>query len=311
MVARGRSRKIITTSSPDGLFKKPSMLVRFEIEKVLARFRSGIHRSMVGGAGSEFKSFRPYDTSDPLRALDATVSARFSEHPDVEPMSRTYYAEKEIATIFLLDCGDSMKIPLRKEEYAARLLWFFAFSTFRYGDRFRLISFAPDAVRDSLWIGDEDTLEQFLKEMHSSVALSSTIPWAEDVFSYLAHLSLRDAVVVIISDFCGKWEERIKALRLLGIHENNIQPIMIALDEWHGFTCQEYGAVLHDPVTSKTTIFDMRKNGDMAQYADRARRHLISIKESVHPLGIPVIITPLITDPLATVYKAFLKMGWI
>lgn len=307
---RALSRKTIVPFS-GGSFEKPSIFVRFEIEKVLARFRGGIHRSMVGGSGFEFKSLRPYDASDSLRAIDAAVSARFSEHPDVEPMSRTYYAEKEIATILLLDCGDSMKIPLRKEEHAAHLLWLFALSTFRYGDRFRLISFAPDAVRDSLWIGDEDALEEFMRQMHSSAQPSSTIPWAEDVFSYLAHLSLRDAVLVIISDFCGKWEERIKALRLLGIHENNIQPIMIALDEWHGFTCQEYGTALHDPVTSKTTIFDMRKNGDMAHYADRARRHLISIKESVHPLGIPVIITPLITDPLAMVYKSFLKMGWI
>jgi len=303
--------KKTTTPLSVGFFEKPSLFVRLEIEKVLARFRGGIHRSVVAGVGFEFKSLRPYDASDPLRAIDAAVSARFSEHPDVEPMSRTYYAEKEIATIVLLDRGDSMKIPPRKEEHAARLLWLFALSTFRYGDRFRLISFGAPAISDSLWIGDEDSLEQFLREIHSSAQLSSTIPWAEDAFSYLAHLSLRDAVVVIISDFCGEWEERVKALRLLGIHENNIQPIMIALDEWDGFTCQKYGTALYDPVTSKTTIFDMRKNGDMAQYADRAYQHLLYIKKSVHPLGIPMISTPLTTDPLATVSKAFLKMGLI
>lgn len=302
------SRKTATPLSVASL-EKPSILVRLEIEKVLARFRSGIHRSLVGGSGSEFKSFRPYDPSDSLRSLDATASARFSEHPDLEPMSRTYYAEKEIATIVLLDCGDSMKIPSRKEEHAACILWLFALSTFRYGDRFRLIPFRENAILDSLWIGDGDTLEQFLREMRSSIALSFRVPWAHDAFSYLAHLSLRDAIVVIISDFCEQWDERINALRLLGIHEHNIHPVMIALDEWHGFTCQEYGTVLHDPITDRKTTLNMRKGGDMAQYANQGRHHLLSIKESVHPLGIPLIITPLITDPLATVYKAFLKMG--
>jgi len=307
---RANSRKIIAPTLT-GPFEKPSVLVRFEIEKVLARFRSGIHRSMVAGAGAEFKSFRPYDASDSLRSLDAAASARFSEHPDVEPMSRTYYTEKEIATIVLLDRGESMKIPPRKEEHAAQLLWLFALSTFRYGDRFRLISFDANAIFDSLWIGDGDTLEQFLRKMHGSAPLSSMVPWAQDVFSYLAHLSLRDGVVVIISDFCGQWEKRINTLKSIGLHENNIQPVMIALDEWYGFTSHTYGVALHDPVIRQTATLDMRKKGNMAQYAHQAHQRFLDITERIRPLGIPMIITPLITDPLATIFKAFLKMDWI
>jgi hypothetical protein len=141
--------------------------------------------------------------------------------------------------------------------------------------------------------------------------LSSTISWAQDVFSYLAHLSLRDAVVVIISDFCGQWESRINTLKSIGLHENNIQLVMIALDEWHGFTPHTYGVALHDPVIRQTATFDMRKKGNTAQYAHQAQQHFLDITERIRPLGIPVIVTPLITDPLAIIFRAFLKMGWI
>lgn len=292
-------------------FERPSILVKLEIQKVLARFRSGIHRSLVGGAGSEFKSFRPYDPSDPLRVIDTTVAARFSEHPDVEPMSRTYYAEKEITTVFVLDCGNSMYIPPRKMEHAAHLCWLFALSTFRYGDRFRFIPFRGQAVYDSFWIGNEDILEQFCKEMRDPAVPLPSVPVANSVFSYLAQLSLRDAVLIIVSDFCGQWDGYIAALRLLGLHENNARPVCIALDEWHGFAACGYGTPLHDPITGKTTIFDMRKQGDMARYAYRAGRHLSDITARVRSLGIPLISIPLIADPVDMIYKAFLKMGRI
>ncbi|TSC68931.1 MAG: hypothetical protein G01um101466_255 [Parcubacteria group bacterium Gr01-1014_66] len=305
---RARSEKKVSPLSIES-FERPSVLVRLEIKKVLAMFRSGIHRSLVGGAGSEFKSFRPYDPSDPLRALDTTVAARFSEHPDVEPMSRTYYAEKEITVIFMLDCGDSMNVPPRKMEHVACLVWLFALSAFRYGDRFRLIPFSQKIVRDSFWISNEGALDQFCKEMRNSDVFSSSLPWIDNAFSYLAQLSLHDAILVIVADFCEQWEERINALRLIGTHEHNVQPMLIALDEWQGFTPSAYGAAFFDPITRRTAILDMRKQGDMARYAYQAQQRMSDIAERVRPLGISFISIPLIADPIAIVYRAFLKMG--
>lgn len=290
-------------------FERPNILVKLEIQKVLAKFRSGIHRSLVGGSGSEFKSFRPYDPSDPLRVIDTAVAARFSEHPDIEPMSRTYYAEKEITTVFVLDCGDSMNVPPRKMEHAARLCWFFALSTFRYGDRFRFIPFCGQTVYDSFWISNEEILEEFCKKTQNSAAPISSIPWTGNVFSYLAQLSLHDAAIIVVSDFCGQWDEHIAAFRLLSLHENNIQSIFIALDEWHGFTACAYGATLYDPVTRRTAVLDMRKKGDIARYAYRARQHFSDIAHHARPLGIPFIPISLMADPVTGVYKALLKMG--
>lgn len=290
-------------------FKRPNILVKLEIQKVLTRFRSGIHRSLVGGSGHEFKSFRPYDPSDPLRVIDTAIAARFSDHPDIEPMSRTYYAEKEIITVFVLDCGNSMNIPPRKMEHAARLCWLFALSTFRYGDRFRLIPFCGQTVYDSFWISNEDILEEFCKKMQDSATLVSSIPWTDNVFSYLVQLSLHDAAIIVVSDFCGQWDEHIAAFRLLGLHENNVQPMLIALDEWHGFTTCAYGTTVYDPVTRRIAVLDMRKVGDMARYADRARQHFSDIAHHARSLGISFIPIPLMADPVDAVYKAFLKMG--
>ena len=295
-----------------GSFSRPNALLRLKLEKVLVRFQSGIHRSAVKGSGIELKSFKPYEPSDPLQTIDAFVSARISEDPEIDPVSRVYYAEKEITTVVLLDIGDSMKIPPRKEEYANNLFWLFALSTFRYNDRLRIIPFAGTTVYDSFWIGNEGAAGQFFDSMQYTAGTTlHRVAWVTDVFSYFAHLSLRDAVVIMISDFCQWQEEKINMLKSLGLHENNIQPIMIALDEWHGFTPHGYGMTLRDTVTARTSVLDMRNRGDVAQYADRARRHLLRIKETVHSFGIPMIVTPLITDPLAIVFKTFVKMGWV
>jgi hypothetical protein len=114
---------------------------------------------------------------------------------------------------------------------------------------------------------------------------------------------------MIVSDFCGQWDEHISTLRLLDIHGNNVQPVLIALDEWHGFTASMYGARLYDPVTRRTTILNMRKHGDIARYAHRAEQHMADVAQCARPLGIPFISISLMADAITTVYKAFLKMG--
>ena len=85
--------------------KKPSVLIKLEIEQVISQFFVGLHQSILGGRGLEFKRLRPYDPADSLAARDDAASAKISEDPDLEPVSRDYYAERVISVYFLLDAG--------------------------------------------------------------------------------------------------------------------------------------------------------------------------------------------------------------
>ena len=165
-------------------------------------------------------------------------------------------------------------------------------------------------MSDSLWIGDEDTAGQYIESMGTSHQLFRHVPGTADAFSYLTQLSLRDTIVVIISDFCMKWETQVSSLKRLGAHEHNIRFVLLALDEWDGFLPQRYGIMVHDPLTRTSRMMSMGSHGDMARRADMARRHLSEIAQSVRPLGAPFIFISLLSDPLATVSRAFLKLGW-
>lgn len=293
-----------------GFYQKPDVLLRLELGKVLLRFRSGIHRSIQRGQGNETKSFKPYEPSDPLRSIDPFVSARVSQDPDLEPISRVYYPEKEITTVVLLDVGDCMTIPPRKEEYAATIFWLFALSTFRYGDRMRIIPFDGKKVYDSFWLGNEDAAEQFMNSIEKCHALPHRVSGATDAFSYVVQLSLRDAMIVVVSDFCMQWETCVLSLKRLGLREHSLQLLLLALDEWEGFTPHAYGITVRDPKTGRTRTMSMGKQGEMAHRADRARRRLSDIAAHARSLGGFCIRIPLIDDPLTTVLRFFLKMGW-
>ncbi len=290
-----------------GLFQKPDALLRLEVERVISRFRGGIHRSMQKGSGIDIASFKPYEPSDPLGSIDAFVSARVSEHPELEPISRVYHPEKEIATIALMDIGISMNVPPRKKEYAAKLLWLFALSAFRFGDRFRIIPFEGSAVYDSLWIANEDAAAHYMEHIEMSPESCYRVSWAQDACSYLAQLLVRDAVVVIISDFCMAWDFPLASLKQLASHEQNVRLILLALDEWEGFTPHRYGITIYDPLMQNNEVMSM---ADMARRADAVRRHIAEIAGSVRSLGAPLISIPLLSNPLAAVVRAFLKMGW-
>src|SRR3989344_2161949 len=119
------------------------------VEKVLAGFQSGIHRSVLGGHGMEFKSLHPYDPSaDALSSIDWLASARQSPH-DAEFLSRGYEPERIISVLCLVDDGVSMQFPPKKQECAAFLLWLFAVSAFKNQDAFRCAFFSSESLVSS------------------------------------------------------------------------------------------------------------------------------------------------------------------
>lgn len=289
--------------------KKPTNNLRLEIDRVIMQFRGGIHRSAMTGLGFEFKSIRPYDPSDSPTAIDWLVSARMSEDPELEPYSRTYHPEKEIVILVLLDINDSMYFPPKKQEQAQDLVWLFALSAFRYNDRFRIMLFRQGELFDSLWVNNEDSLEQFLGSQNSFRVVDHRQTFA-DVFMYIATLNLHNTIIVFVSDFCTEWKEEPKTIRHLDVYGNNIRTIFLALDEWRGFTPARYGVTLRDPEDGTVQQYDLRKNSDFEQMAKKAEEKFSQVAKSVKSLSIPLIRIPLLEDPIKIVRKEFLKLGF-
>lgn len=290
--------------------EEPSAYVRIEIEKVFSRFRGGVHKSAIAGSGIEFRSLRPYDPSDSFRAIDALASARFSDNPDLEPLSRTYMSEHEVAMTVVLDIGESMRIPPQKQIHGSRILWLFLLSAFRYGDRARVILYDDDAVFDSEWLYREESMREFallLVQGSEQFRVKAT----RDVYAHLGHLSLRDSLVAMISDFCITWDYQADALRRIGGANQNVRFFLIALDEWVGFTPFNLGITMRDPRALKSIMATMRSGSEVGRMADAAAAHVAHIEESVHALSIPVLRVPLIRDPLDSIFHSLMRMGLV
>ena len=290
--------------------QKPSRLLRLEIEKVLAQFRSGIHRSMIMGRGIELKTVRPYDPSDDMAVIDYMVSARVSEEPELQPMSRVYYTEKEISVVTAIDVGQSMALLPRKREQMLAIFWLFALSAFKSHDRFRAISFAGERTRDSDWIPDEGTLGDMMT--HGDLAIDDTSrSRGGNVFSYLAELEMRDTVLVVISDFAHVWDKEPAILRRLGMFEHNIKMIFFAIDEWSDASPHPYGIRFFDPKQNELVFDDMRAGGDVSMRARAAAVHLKEVAQSIAQLSGVFIQIPLLANPLDVARKEFTRMGFL
>lgn len=286
---------------------RPSARLRLEIDRVIARFRFGIHRSAMTGFGMEFRGFKPYESSDPPNAIDYFASERLSQDPEFEPVVRQYHPEKEMGVVFLLSAEESMGVPAHKVSHALELLWLFALSAFKHRDRFRIILFREYPLYDSGWLLSEDQTENFFGALTREESRAVGQSKNTDIFSYLVGLPLLDIMAVVVSDFTSSWERELQALRLLETVGKNIKVVMLSLDEWIGFRPSPFGLALRDP---NHKVIRYYYDSEVAELVMEARQHLEKIKRSVKSLAIPFIEVPLLQSPVHTVEKAFLRMGY-
>lgn len=283
--------------------KGPNANFRLEIERVKRQILSGFHRSVMGGRGIEFKGLRLHDYSEDLSRVDWMASAKISEDLD-ELVSRSFYAEKEISVVVLLD-RESMRYLPKKKEYALLLVWLFACSTFnpRSRDRFRLIGFSDSEIHDSAWLKSEDSFEDYLYKILNDE--DQPVRRSEEISSYLRTLTLRDAVFIFISDLCFSPMEN-DFLLGLGAAENNITVILIILNEWVGI--KEYGYIveLRDPRSGKLRHFDDPALKEMQRISQERLEKIRKMAEAIPALPVEV---PLISDPIGVVWRELIKLG--
>ncbi len=287
--------------------KKPIERLPLKMRKVIASTYTGIHSSLVSGKGLDFKGFRLYRSSDNPLHIDDSVSERVSSMPDLEPWVRTYYAEKSINVICILDSRPSMTAPPRKQEYATELIWLFALSAFEHGDRFRLIGFRPESSYDSGWTTSEEQFVMFLRALSHNRMRPVLFRKNQNIFSPLINLPLQDTFVVGISDFAASWDKEMDSLRLLNTSKKNIRVVLCGLDEWKGFSPQNYGVTFMDPGSRILHLDDLRKGSDTDRRRQKAENRFQAITQSARSRSVAFIPIPLLEEPVKTVSRVFLR----
>ncbi|MBI2446363.1 MAG: hypothetical protein HYV51_00895 [Parcubacteria group bacterium] len=283
--------------------------MRAEIDRVVAEFSGGVHRSVFSNKGIEFKRLREYSPLDKPTAIDDMASSRLSEDPVLEPYSRVPYAAKKISVVTLLDIGDTMRAPEIKKEHALKLFWFLALSAFKNYDFLRVIlhsgSGAP--IQDSEWMNGEDELSEFFARCAALPSPSPRFLRFQSVYSYLTHLELHDAAVFVISDFSHSWAEDELFIKRLNIREKNIKFIFCAIDEWGEFNPQPYAMTIRDPRSGYRRECYQE---ELQELKSGALAHFEAIEKNLRSLNAIFIRISIMADPLAVVKRALRRLGF-
>lgn len=288
--------------------KKTTGLMRSKINQIISEFHSGVHRSVFTGRGIEFKGLRPYNPIvDTPTAVDDMASHRLSDEPELEPYSRVHYYPKRISVIVLLDVGASMNIPSVKEEQAALLFWFMALSAFKHNDYFRVITYDLKPLGDSGIVVGEDELVSFFSCHNDIIRPSQYFSRFNSVYSYLSRCDLHDTVIFVISDFAYEWNKELLFLRNVGMRERNIKLVFCALDEWEEFSPSSYSMAIYDPRLGRAREYCPE---ELIEIKSKASAHLLSIEESVRPLGAIFVKISILADPLSVLKQSLRRIGF-
>lgn len=159
-------------------------------------YLAGRHKSLVQGASTVFRDYRPYVPGDDPRLVDWRVFARTDRH-----YLRTYDQETNTGCNIVLDSSASMGFgrPQSKLDYASFFAAALAYLVIRRGDRASLTTFA-EGLRAHIPAGSTG-----LHLNHLMHALESNRPGARTNLAAtllkIAPLLPRRGVLVIISDF--------------------------------------------------------------------------------------------------------------
>lgn len=274
---------------------RPSEMLRLKIGRVLAQIRGGVHKSRVAGHGPDFRGFRSWVPGDNPARINYPASLKSS--PDLDKLVvNTSYGEKRISVVVALDASRTMFVPPLKFKQAGDLFWLFALSTFRESDRFRAIIMLDDAFLDSGWVLSEAKLEEFLDEEVFEHRSGPQLPHGGNLISAIGDIGLKDASLVVISDFCGGWKEEIARLDQLEMDEDNIRGTFIAINEWADVDTCGYGIEAADPLTGRVLRMSDR---DFLKAAELSRDFFAALERALvrHPISFTQV--PLLQDPTA------------
>lgn len=178
--------------------------------------RLGQHRSRQRGSGLDFDQIREYQPGESIRKINWAATAR---RGSATPLVNTYYEEKDLTVMLLVDLSASMHFGstrLTKRSLAAEISASLVYSALLSHDRVGLLGFAGD-VACYLPPRQERTYQRLIPEaILDREASSGAADWWTAV-SRLEQWVPRPTLMFLLSDFLTDDHEGLqRALKRLG-----------------------------------------------------------------------------------------------
>ena len=192
---------------------------------------SGRHSSVFRGRGLNFEELRHYQLGDDIRNLDWKVTMRTGK-----PHVRAYTEEKDRNVIVCVDQRSSMyfsSVEVMKSVVAAELASLTAWRVLKDSDRVGFLMVTPT---QNYWMkprrSQADLLHRLkkLSELNQSLSVDTkdSEPTSFSQFvTLLGRLKLKEATIIILSDWSGATQDDLTHLKHLQKH-NDVLGVLIS-----------------------------------------------------------------------------------
>jgi uncharacterized protein (DUF58 family) len=199
--------------TPAGVLRALDLTIRRRIDSLV----SGEHRAPALGTGTELAQIRPYQLGDDVRQIDWAVTARMRE-----PHVRVHVAERTLTTWLMLDVSPSMTFGTadrRKADVAEGAALAVGHLATRQGNRLGILPFGgQDRLPMKPRQGRQGLLNLQLALRAEAAPDGGGATDLGEALSRAANLARARGLVVVVSDFRGRFDWRQQLVRLLNRH---------------------------------------------------------------------------------------------
>ena len=234
---------------------------------------AGDYHSTFKGQGVEFDEVRPYIAGDDVRTIDWNVTARTGV-----PYIKRFSEERELTIIFLVDVSGSQSygsVRRSKMELAAEVTALLALTAIRNQDKIGLILFSDKIVKYIPPRKGRDSVMRLVREVLAAEDDASGSTDIEGALKFLNGVQKRKAVVFLVSDFLGGFDERL--LRATSHHHDLIG---VTITDPAEKELPNVGLVeLEDPESGELVLVDTSNSKVRREFAQKATNDEESLRD--------------------------------
>ncbi len=220
--------------------------------KVLSKTLEGSWSTLFKGRGMEFAGYRQYVYGDDASKIDwhATLRAK-------QTLVREYEEFKTVNVYFLLDVSDSMLFTTQEKlkcEYAAEMLYHFAYAIIDLGDAVGYALFNDDVIASQYPAIGSELLFRLQRDLLDGEHYGGGSDFKRVLLTVNSMMTER-VLFILVSDFLDLpegWEQYIKMLAI----QHNLLGIMVRDPRDDTLTREHLQAVLEDPLTAERLLID-------------------------------------------------------
>ena len=266
--------------------------------------RLGRSQSRLRGAGMEFDQLKEYQEGDRIRTINWAATARRGGTPLVV---NTYYEEKELTVMLLVDLSASMdfgSVRLSKKALAAEVSASLVYSALATQHRVGFLGFTSQA--DLYWPPRSSRayqrgIPEAILQAASTRAVANIAAAVDALENRLKH----PALVFLMSDFLSdEWQPCAQALRRLG-GQHDLIALLVADPRERMLPLGNAQMTMRDLETGEVMVYHFSRQNRHAM-ATIAQARYAQLQQMFRDLGIThVMVTPQ-SDYVSDLTRVFL-----